>query len=109
MVTFGRIYATRGKEAGLLMISVHMAKWATDRLKRECSSSQAIVSLKRAQNARKLRARQAQKDAKGGNITTENVNVRHFLNLTWVSRPVAPHPVTAEEIFGAHCVKYGNG
>lgn len=44
----------------------------------------------------------------GGNITTENVNVRHFLNLTWVSRPVAPHPVTAEQIFGAHWAKYSN-
>jgi sulfoacetaldehyde dehydrogenase len=44
----------------------------------------------------------------GGNITTENVNVRHFLNLTWVSRPVAPHPVTAEQVFGAHWAKYGN-
>jgi sulfoacetaldehyde dehydrogenase len=44
----------------------------------------------------------------GGNITTENVNVRHFLNLTWVSRPVAPHPATAEEIFGAHWAQYGN-
>jgi sulfoacetaldehyde dehydrogenase len=44
----------------------------------------------------------------GGNITTENVNVRHFLNLTWVSRPVAPHPAAAEEIFGAHWAKYGN-
>jgi sulfoacetaldehyde dehydrogenase len=44
----------------------------------------------------------------GGNITTENVNVRHFLNLTWVSRPVAPHPVAAEEIFRAHWAKYGN-
>jgi sulfoacetaldehyde dehydrogenase len=44
----------------------------------------------------------------GGNITTENINVRHFLNLTWVSRPVAPHPVTAEEIFGAHWAQYGN-
>jgi acyl-CoA reductase-like NAD-dependent aldehyde dehydrogenase len=44
----------------------------------------------------------------GGNITTENVNVRHFLNLTWVSRPVAPHPVAAEEIFRPHWAKYGN-
>ena len=44
----------------------------------------------------------------GGNITTENVNVRHFLNLTWVSRPVAPRRVVAEEIFGAHWAKYGN-
>jgi sulfoacetaldehyde dehydrogenase len=44
----------------------------------------------------------------GGNITTENVNVRHFLNLTWVSRPVAPHPVTGEQIFSAHWAKYGH-
>jgi sulfoacetaldehyde dehydrogenase len=44
----------------------------------------------------------------GRNITTENVNVRHFLNLTWVSRPVTPHPVTAEQIFGVHWAKYGN-
>ncbi len=43
----------------------------------------------------------------GGNITTENVNVRHFLNLTWVSRPGAPHPVAAEEVFGTHWSKYG--
>jgi sulfoacetaldehyde dehydrogenase len=45
----------------------------------------------------------------GGNITTENVNARHFINLTWVSRPVAPHPVTAEQIFASHWAKYGNG
>ena len=44
----------------------------------------------------------------GGNITIENVNVRHFLNLTWVSRPVAPHRVAAEAIFGANWAKYGN-
>ncbi len=44
----------------------------------------------------------------GGNITTENVNVRHFINLTWVSRPVAPRRVSPEEVFGAHWSKYGN-
>lgn len=44
----------------------------------------------------------------GGNITTENINVRHFLNLTWVSRPVAPRPLAPEKIFGAHWAKYGN-
>ncbi len=43
----------------------------------------------------------------GGNFTTENVNVRHFLNLTWVSRPVAPRPLAAENIFAAHWAKYG--
>jgi sulfoacetaldehyde dehydrogenase len=44
----------------------------------------------------------------GGNITTENVNVRHFCNLTWVSRSVVPRRVVPEQIFGAHWAKYGN-
>ena len=43
----------------------------------------------------------------GGNITTENVNARHFVNLTWVSRPITPHPVSEEELFGAHWLRYG--
>jgi sulfoacetaldehyde dehydrogenase len=44
----------------------------------------------------------------GGNITTENVNVRHFVNLTWVSRPMTSRRLVADEIFGAHWAKYGN-
>ena len=43
----------------------------------------------------------------GGNITTENVNARHFVNLTWVSRPIAPKPVSEEELFGAYWRRYG--
>jgi sulfoacetaldehyde dehydrogenase len=43
----------------------------------------------------------------GGNITTENVNARHFINTTWVSRPIAPHPVSEEALFAAHWDKYG--
>ena len=45
----------------------------------------------------------------GGNITTENVNVRHFLNITWVSRLVDPKgmPVADEAIFAAHWAKFG--
>jgi len=43
----------------------------------------------------------------GGNVTTENVNARHFVNLTWVSRPVAPHPVSEEELFAAHWERHG--
>jgi sulfoacetaldehyde dehydrogenase len=43
----------------------------------------------------------------GGNITTENVNARHFVNLTWVSRPIAPHPVNEEELFAAHWERHG--
>lgn len=44
----------------------------------------------------------------GGNITTENVNVRHFVNLTWVSRPIAPRRLAPEDIFAVHWSKYGN-
>jgi acyl-CoA reductase-like NAD-dependent aldehyde dehydrogenase len=43
----------------------------------------------------------------GGNITTENVNARHFVNLTWVSRPITPHPVSEDELFAAHWERYG--
>lgn len=43
----------------------------------------------------------------GGNITTENVNARHFVNLTWVSRPITPHPVSQEELFAAHWRRHG--
>jgi len=43
----------------------------------------------------------------GGNITTENVNVRHFFNLTWVSRPVAPRSITVNSVFKEHIAKYG--
>jgi sulfoacetaldehyde dehydrogenase len=45
----------------------------------------------------------------GGNITTENVNVRHFLNTTWVSRLVDPKamPISDEALFAAHWAKHG--
>lgn len=43
----------------------------------------------------------------GGNITTENVNARHFVNLTWVSRPIEAHPVSEEELFGEHWARHG--
>ena len=45
----------------------------------------------------------------GGNITTENVNVRHFLNTTWVSRLVDPKalPVGDEALFSGHWAKHG--
>jgi sulfoacetaldehyde dehydrogenase len=45
----------------------------------------------------------------GGNITTENVNVRHFMNLTWVSRLVNPTgvPPTDEALFNSHWAKHG--
>jgi sulfoacetaldehyde dehydrogenase len=43
----------------------------------------------------------------GGNITTENVSARHFVNLTWVSRPLAPRTITPDAIFGLHWAKHG--
>jgi sulfoacetaldehyde dehydrogenase len=45
----------------------------------------------------------------GRNITTENINARHFVNLTWVSRivPDAPPPPTDEELFAAHWARHG--
>jgi sulfoacetaldehyde dehydrogenase len=46
----------------------------------------------------------------GGNITTENVNVRHFMNLTWVSRLVNPKgvPPTDDALFAGHWAKHGH-
>lgn len=43
----------------------------------------------------------------GGNITTENVNAKHFINLTWVSRPIAPRAINEQALFQAHWETYG--
>ncbi len=43
----------------------------------------------------------------GGNITTENVNARHFINLTWVSRPIAAKAISEDALFAGHWHKYG--
>lgn len=43
----------------------------------------------------------------GGNITTENINARHFLNLTRVSWPVASRAVSEEDLFAAHWERHG--
>ena len=43
----------------------------------------------------------------GGNITTENVNARHFINLTWVSRPIPAKVITEESLFAAHWRAHG--
>lgn len=43
----------------------------------------------------------------GGNITTENVNARHFVNVTWVSRPIPPRTIDEEELFARHWARYG--
>jgi sulfoacetaldehyde dehydrogenase len=43
----------------------------------------------------------------GGGITTENVNARHFVNLTWVSRPIPPKILDADTLFAGHYARYG--
>jgi acyl-CoA reductase-like NAD-dependent aldehyde dehydrogenase len=36
----------------------------------------------------------------GGNVTNENISLRHYLNVTWVSRPIPEDRPTEEELFG---------
>jgi sulfoacetaldehyde dehydrogenase len=38
----------------------------------------------------------------GGNITSENITFKHFINTTWVSEFFPPKRPTDEEIFGAY-------
>jgi len=41
----------------------------------------------------------------GGNITTENISFKHFLNITWLSEYFPPHRPTDEDIFGSYLKK----
>ena len=43
----------------------------------------------------------------GNNITTENIYWKHFLNITWVSKPIEPIIPDEETLFGEHWKKYG--
>ena len=43
----------------------------------------------------------------GGNITTENIYYKHFLNLTWVSRLIPTVKPTDDEMWGEFFAKYG--
>jgi len=43
----------------------------------------------------------------GNNSTTENINARHFVNLTWVSRPIPPKRINEKELFSEHWNKFG--
>jgi sulfoacetaldehyde dehydrogenase len=36
----------------------------------------------------------------GGNITNENISLKHYLNVTWVSRPIAEDRPSEQELFG---------
>lgn len=43
----------------------------------------------------------------GNNITTENIHWKHFLNITWVAKPIKAVVPDQEKLFGAHWEKYG--
>jgi len=38
----------------------------------------------------------------GGNITTENINYKHFINVTWLSEYFEPKRPSDDEIFGSY-------
>lgn len=42
-----------------------------------------------------------------GNITSDNINWRHFLNYTWLAIPAEEHVPTDEELFGEYFAKWG--
>lgn len=43
-----------------------------------------------------------------GNMTSENVNWKHFLNYTWLSEPFPEHVPSDEELFGDYLAKWGS-
>jgi sulfoacetaldehyde dehydrogenase len=43
----------------------------------------------------------------GGNITTENIHWKHYLNITWIAKPIPEVVPDEESLFGAHWAKYG--
>ncbi len=42
-----------------------------------------------------------------GNMTTDNIDWRHFLNYTWLSDPIEEHIPSDEELFGDYLKKWG--
>jgi len=45
----------------------------------------------------------------GGNSISDNLNYRHYLNITRISRTIPAAEPTEEELFGAYWAKYGLG
>lgn len=43
----------------------------------------------------------------GGNHFSDNMNYRHYLNITRISRPIAEQVPTEQQIFGAYFSRYG--
>jgi len=42
-----------------------------------------------------------------GNMTSDNINYKHFLNYTWLSEPIPEQIPSDEELFGDYLAKYG--
>ena len=42
-----------------------------------------------------------------GNLTSDNINWRHFLNYTWLAVPAEEHIPSDEELFGEYLAKWG--
>ena len=42
-----------------------------------------------------------------GNMTSENINWKQFLNYTWLSEPIPEHIPSDEELFGDYLAKWG--
>jgi sulfoacetaldehyde dehydrogenase len=42
-----------------------------------------------------------------GNMTSENINWKHFLNYTWLSEPIPEHIPSDEELFGDYIARWG--
>ncbi len=36
----------------------------------------------------------------GGNIASKNISLKHYMNITWVSRPIPEDRPSDEELFG---------
>ncbi|TFG79618.1 MAG: aldehyde dehydrogenase family protein [Spirochaetales bacterium] len=43
----------------------------------------------------------------GGNITSENIHWKHFVNITWMSLPLVMNRPSDEDIFREHWERYG--
>lgn len=44
-----------------------------------------------------------------GNMTSENIHWKHFLNYTWLSEPFPAYVPTDEDLFGDYLTKWGQG
>jgi len=43
----------------------------------------------------------------GGNITTENIHLKHLVNVTWVSKPIEPLVPDENKLFGNYWNQFG--